>query len=62
MKSEDGQYVITGVSRLTGFREEISRPMSEAEAKERLQREIASRKHQRYAAHIRLRVERRLPI
>lgn len=56
------EFVITGVSRLTGYREEISRPMPEAEAKERLQRELQSRKYIKYPAHTRLRVERCLPI
>lgn len=55
-------YVITGISRLTGCREEISRPMGEEEAHERLERELASRRHQRYAAYSHLRVERRLPV
>lgn len=60
MKTEN--YVITGVSRLTGEREEISRPMTEEEARARLEREQESRRRQKYAAHVRLRVERRLPI
>lgn len=56
------QYVITGINSLSGFREEISRPMSEEEAQQRLQRELENRRHQKYAAHKRLRVEKRLPI
>lgn len=56
------RYVITGINKLTGEREEISRPMEEDEAMQRLEREIASRKYQRYQSHVRLRVERRLPI
>lgn len=56
------QYVITGINKLTGEREEISRPMNEQEAMERLEREIANRRYQRYPAHVRLRVEKRLPI
>lgn len=55
-------YVITGVNKLTGEREEISRPMENEEAMQRLEREIASRRYQRYQSHVRLRVERRLPI
>lgn len=55
-------YVITGVNVLTGEREELSRPMTEDEAKARLEREQASRTRQRYATHKRLRVERRLPV
>lgn len=56
------RYVITGVNCLTGCREELSRPMTREAAEERLEREIESRRRQRYAAHKRLRVELRLPI
>lgn len=56
------KWVITGINRLTGCREEISRPMTEDEARQRLARELESRRRQKYAAHIRLRVERQLPI
>lgn len=56
------QYVITGINKLTGEREEISRPMDEQEAIDRLEREIANRRYQRYPAHVRLRVEKRLPV
>ena len=60
MKQE--QYVITGISALTGNREEISRPMSEEEARARLEREIESRRKHKHPAYKRLRVERRLPV
>lgn len=56
------KYVITGINTLSGEREEISRPMSREDAEARLQRENESRRRQRYAAHKRLRVERRLPV
>lgn len=56
------QYVITGISRLTGEREEISRPMDEDEAQVRLDRELENRKRHKYPAYTRLRVERRLPV
>lgn len=56
------KYVITGVNRLSGRREELSRAMTKEEAEERLDREKASRRYQRYQPHIRLRVERRLPV
>lgn len=56
------EYVITGVSRLTGYREEISRPMTKADAQYRLQREMQSRKYIKYPAHTRLRVEECLPV
>ena len=59
---KEHQYVITGISTLTGFREEISRPMGEDEARVRLERELESRKRHRHPAYKRLRVERRLPV
>lgn len=59
---KEPRFVVTGINALTGEREEISHPMSEQEARARLERELANRKYQRYAAHKRLRVERRLPI
>lgn len=51
-------YIITGINQLTKRREQLSRPMSETEASERLQREVANRKFQRHAAHTRLKMER----
>lgn len=51
------RYIITGINQLTLKREQLSRPMPEDEAKERLEREIANRKLQRYAAHKRLKIE-----
>ena len=59
---EQNRYVITGVNALTGQREELSGPMDEDSARARLEREIANRRYQRYQAHTRLRVERRLPV
>lgn len=59
---KDPQYVITGINQLSGEREEISHPMSYDQAQERLGRELANRRYQRYASHKRLRVERRLPV
>lgn len=52
------KWILTGVNRLTHQREQISRPMTEHEASDRLQREIASRKFQRYKPHTSLRMER----
>lgn len=60
MKHEE--YVITAISRLTGERVEISGPMSREMAEARLQRELESRRRQRYAAYARLRIEKRLPV
>lgn len=51
------QYIITGINRLTKERDQISRAMSKEEAQERLSRELENRKHQKYAAHTRLRIE-----
>lgn len=59
---EDKRYVITAINKLTGERVEISRAMSEDEAKERLAREMQSRRRQRYQSYTRLRVDRRLPV
>lgn len=59
---EDKRFVITAINKLTGERVEISRAMSEDEAKERLAREMQSRRRQRYQAYTRLRVSRRLPV
>lgn len=56
------QYVVTAVNRLSGVREEISGPMSEDQARQRLEREIANRSRQRYQPYTRLRVDRRLPV
>lgn len=50
-------YIITGVNRLTNMREQLSRPMEEQEAKERLERERANRRYQRYQPHTRLKME-----
>lgn len=50
-------YIITGVNRLTNMREQLSRPMEEQEAKDRLERELANRRYQRYQPHTRLKME-----
>lgn len=54
-------YVITGVSRLTGTREEVSRHMPKAMAVARLEQEKIARAKRRHPAFVRLRVERVLP-
>lgn len=59
---EKKQFVITAVNRLSGYREEISGPMTRQQAEDRLQRELESRRRQRYQPHIKLRVEKRLPV
>lgn len=55
---KEPKFIITGINQLTRRREQLSRPMGEQEASERLQREIANRKYQRHAAHTRLKMER----
>ena len=55
---EHGKFIITGINKLTKQRDQLSRAMSENEANERLQREVAARKSQRYQPYTRLRVER----
>lgn len=55
---EQTKFIITGINQLTHQREQLCRPMSEQEASDRLQREIANRKFQRHAAHTRLKIER----
>ena len=59
---KEPQFVITGKSRLDGQRVEISRPMEEGEAQERLRRELEARRRHKYPAYTHLRVERRLPV
>lgn len=59
---KEPEYYISGVNAITGQREAISHPMAKAQAQERLQREIINRKHQRYAAHKSLRLERCEPV
>lgn len=54
-------YIITGINRLTGQRDQLSRAMTKQEAQDRLDRELASRKYQRYQPHTRLRIEHQEP-
>lgn len=51
------RYIITGISRLSGRREQISGPMGRDEAMARLQREVDSRSRQKYPPYTRLRAE-----
>lgn len=55
---KEPQFIITARNKLTGTREQLSRPMGREEAAQRLDREVANRKHQRYQAHDRLKIER----
>lgn len=59
---KEPEYVITAVNALTGTRDEISGPMDYDAARARLDRELESRRHQRYQPYKNLRVERRLPV
>lgn len=54
---KERKYIITGINKLSGHRDQISRAMSEQEARERLEREIANRKLQRYQPYSRLKIE-----
>lgn len=56
------KWVITGLNRLIRCREEISGHMDREAAEARLQREVENRRYQRYQTHVRLRVEKRLPV
>lgn len=58
----EGKYVITAINKLSGMREEISGPMDEASARQRLERESLSWGKQRYQPYARMRVEKRLPV
>lgn len=55
---KEPRYIITGRNELTKQWEQLSRPMGQEEAQQRLEREIQNRRNQRYAAHTRLRIER----
>lgn len=55
-------YIITGKNRLTGLRDQLSRAMTKEEALERLDREKASRRYQRYQPHTNLRIEHLEPV
>lgn len=62
-KTDRGQqYVITGVNVLTGYRDELTGPMTEEAARARLERELESRRRQRYQPYMKLRVEKRVPV
>lgn len=54
-------WVISGVSRLTGERQEISRAMTRDQAKRRLEQTKIEWARVKKPAYTRLRVERRLP-
>lgn len=54
---DNGLYVITAISRLTGQREEISGPMDEQTAQQRLEREKEGRLRQRHLPWNHLKVE-----
>ena len=52
------KFIITGLNRLSGRRDQISRPMTREDAEQRLLRELENRRRQKYAAYTRLKVER----
>ena len=61
-QKQETMYVITGVSRLTGDREELSGAMTKEQAIERLERYKAATGRQKYPTYTRLRVEPRMPV
>lgn len=61
-RMNEPKYVITAINVLTGTRDEISGPMDYDAARARLDRELESRRRQRYQPYKSLRVERRLPV
>lgn len=61
-RDEVRNWVITAVSKLSGQRETISGVMTRPEATERLDREIANRRYQRFKPYTKLRIEWQQPI
>lgn len=51
-------FIITGKNRLTGQRDQLSRPMSEEEAVARLDRELSNRRLHKHPAYTHLQIER----
>lgn len=65
MRSNDDEraiWVITGVNRLNGYREEVSGAMPKQQAKERLEREQKSYARLRYKPYKSMRVEKLAPV
>ena len=56
------EYLVTGLSRLSGMREELTGVMPRELAQQRMERYKLSTRQQKYPTYTRLRVERRLPI
>lgn len=56
------EFLVTGLSRLSGMREELTGVMPLELAQQRMERYKASTRKQKYPTYTRLRVERRLPI
>lgn len=50
-------YIITGVNKLTGLRDQISGAMAKEDAQRRLERELENRRRQKYQTYSRLRIE-----
>ena len=55
-------YCITGISRLSGEREELTGPMEKEQAQARLERYKENTKYQKYPTYTRVRVEQLLPV
>lgn len=56
------EFLVTGLSRLSGMREELTGVMPRELAQQRMERYKLSTRQQKYPTYTRLRVERRLPI
>lgn len=55
-------YCITGISRLSGQREELTGPMEMEQAQARLERYKENTRYQKYPTYTRVRVEQLLPV
>ena len=62
MTNKTTYYCITGVSRLSGEREELTGPMEKEQAQARLERYKENTKWQKYPTYTRVRVEQLLPV
>lgn len=62
MTNKTTYYCITGVSRLSGQREELTGPMEREQAQARLERYKENTKWQKYPTYTRVRVEPLLPV
>ena len=62
MTNKTTYYCITGISRLSGEREELTGPMEKEQAQARLERYKENTRYQKYPTYTRVRVEQLLPV